>query len=166
MVRALALLVFTLGCEESQSSQAQPPALQGWASLDEPTVSAESDVIRLVNEYRNSIGLNALVERYDIRNVARAHSQDMAARNYFSHADPEGHRAAYRLAQAGIVWTYGGENLAAGYPSTSEAFAAWMASPGHRKNIENPIWEHTGVGYAFGPSSADRNYWTQLFITP
>jgi uncharacterized protein YkwD len=54
-----------------------------------------------------------------------------------------------------------GENLALGYASPKAVVAGWLASAGHRANIENPGYTVTGVGVA--ASRSGRLYWTQSF---
>lgn len=90
--------------------------------------------------------------------VARAHAEDMAARDYFAHDSPEGEKAEQRvrrLAAWAIVMDTR-ENLA--FVETShplpvdqrarEAMQGLMDSPGHRRNILNPSSTHVGLAVA------------------
>lgn len=124
----------------------------------------ESEVIRLVNEHRVAIGLNALIDAGNIRDVSRAHSRHMIVHAFFAHTNPEGDTPGDRLRKGGINWSVAGENIAAGYATPQAAYDAWMASPGHKENIERDSWSHTGVGYQEDPTSSYRWYWTQNFI--
>ena len=39
-----------------------------------------------------------------------------------------------------------GENVACHWDTEEEAFDAWLSSPGHLANIENPNYTHMGYG--------------------
>jgi uncharacterized protein YkwD len=100
-----------------------------------------------------------------LKAAASAHSEDMAARNYFSHTTPEGLSPSDRTQAAG----YGrntGENIAAGQGSMDEAFAAWLKSPGHCSNIMDARYQDYGIGCATNESSQYGIYWTQSFGIP
>ena len=94
--------------------------------------------------------------------AASAHSADMAARNYFSHTNPEGLSPSDRTQAAG----YGrstGENIAVGQRSMDEAIAAWLKSPGHCSNIMSTRYQDYAIGCATSQSSQYGIYWTQSF---
>ena len=94
--------------------------------------------------------------------AARAHSQDMAQRNYFEHDTPEGLGPSDRAARAG--WRDGvGENIAAGTATARETVQMWLESPGHCANMMGPRYRFLGVGYAYGDRSHYGHYWTQNF---
>ena len=57
-------------------------------SVDEGVDSYEAEVIRLVNEIRQSYGLGTLTANWELSRVARYKSQDMHDRKYFSHTSP------------------------------------------------------------------------------
>lgn len=137
---------------------------------DSLALSFEADVIQLVNDHRVSRGLNALVDHGPLRDVARAHAQHMIEHRFTGHTNPEGLDAGARFTRAGLSWSVAGENIAAGPATPLDAFNAWMASPGHRQNIEREGWTHIGVGYALDPAPTDAypcaHYWTQNFLKP
>ena len=91
--------------------------------------------------------------------AAQGHSADMAARDYFSHASPEGLGPGDRTAAQGYP-QWSGENIAMGYPTAADVVAGWMDSDGHRANILNCDSVAIGVGAA---DSSDGIYWTQVF---
>jgi uncharacterized protein YkwD len=138
------------------------------ATDDVGTMAFETELLRLVNEYRVSRGLAPLTDSGALRAAARAHSQHMALHGFFSHTSPEGLSPAERLTLVDIPWTSVGENIAAGYTTPQAVFDAWLASPGHRQNIESEAWTHAGVGYALDGSPTEESphvhYWTQNFI--
>ena len=95
--------------------------------------------------------------------AALVHSRDMAARNYFDHADPNGATVAQRASRSGYRWRVVGENIAAGQGSARQVVAGWLASPGHCENIMSREFAEMGAAYAINPHSAMEIYWTQAF---
>jgi uncharacterized protein YkwD len=72
----------------------------------------EAALYGAVNEVRESEGLLTLRREPALDAVARAHSQDMAARGYFAHETPEGLTPPDRLRRAGVSGiTLAGENV-------------------------------------------------------
>lgn len=108
---------------------------------------AEQDIFRLTNEERAKNGLPAFSWSDSIASVARAHSQDMVDRNFFSHVNPDGLDPFARMRAGGISYSAAAENIAGA--STPEIIVEnWMRSPGHRANILNPRYGKLGVGVA------------------
>ena len=120
---------------------------------------AEAEVLALVNAQRAANGCGALAGDEGLASVARGHSADMAARDYFSHSTPEGVDPFQRAAAAGQSAM--AENIAAGQGSAAAVMESWMNSPGHRANILNCSLTRLGVGVGYGGSYGI--YWTQLF---
>jgi uncharacterized protein YkwD len=89
--------------------------------------------------------------------AAQGHSDDMSARDYFSHVSPEGTEFWERALAAGFEGAIG-ENIAYGYRSAEAVMTAWLDSPGHARNILNCSATVIGVGLA-----EDGWYWTQVF---
>ena len=110
---------------------------------------AEQQMFQLVNQQRVSAGLDPLIFDDSLRDVARAHSNDMFKRGYFSHYTPEGLSPFDRMQKAGINYQYAGENLALA-PSTALAMQGLMNSPGHRANILSPNFHKVGIGVIDG----------------
>ncbi|MBO5907020.1 MAG: LysM peptidoglycan-binding domain-containing protein [Clostridia bacterium] len=128
-------------------------------SLDATVSSYEKEVIRLVNKERTSRSLPALKEDWELSRVARYKSEDMKARNYFSHTSPTYGSPFEMMKNFGISYRSAGENIAKGQRTPEAVVNAWMNSPGHRANILNSSYTHIGVGYV-----KDGNIWTQMFI--
>lgn len=107
----------------------------------------EQDIFRLTNEQRVQNGLSPYVLDNAISAVARAHSKDMSARNFFAHTNPDGVDPFQRMRVGGISFSYAGENIAGG-PSADIMVNNWMHSPGHRANILNAGFRRIGIGVA------------------
>lgn len=124
----------------------------------------EAAVVDLVNDERATAGCPALTVDDWLTAAARAHSADMAARDYFSHTTPEGVAFSTRITNAGYRWSSAGENIAKGQRTPQEVMTAWMNSEGHRANILNCGFVNLGVGVAANASGV--LLWTQDFATP
>ncbi|MFD1736106.1 CAP-associated domain-containing protein [Bacillus salitolerans] len=128
--------------------------------------SYEYQVFDLTNSYRKQHNLHTLQWDEEVAEVARAHSKDMAIKDYFEHINLEGLAPAHRIDNANIPFSAVGENIAVGYYNSLFVIEAWMNSSGHRKNMLRGIYEGLGVGIYFGEKEQwTWPYFTQNFIT-
>jgi hypothetical protein len=91
----------------------------------------------------------------------------MAELDYFSHnIPPDGHLVFVEMRAEGYCFRMAGENIGMWNPEKDpEAVeAAFMASPEHRANIQNPAW--TVMGYGSATASDGRWYVVVLFALP
>ncbi len=137
-----------------------------WITSDPAITVVEDDINTLVNNHRTSIALGALTHLQLMRETARGHSYHMTGtfHDFFAHTNPEGDGPTQRYSKAGGTGGCG-ENIAAGYPTATDAFNGWMGSPGHKANIETPGYTKTGIGYSpdtipLGPYT---KVYTQMF---
>lgn len=124
----------------------------------------EKRVAWMVNEERRKAGLSKLEVAPLLGVAARAHSTDMATRNYYSHHSPEGTTVADRVTLTGYGFAVVGENIAWGQENARQVMNAWMRSRGHKANILNPQYTEIGVGVEETRHGAI--VWTQNFGTP
>lgn len=141
----------------TQHVQREFPALvrapQGWDLLSDPVEAVDElppdklgqEMLALVNRERRERDLVELRWDGKLAAIALAHSQDMLARNYFAHEDPEGRAASARAAKGGVTYTILGENLAFAR-TLAQAHRGLMESPGHRENILRPEFRRLGIG--------------------
>lgn len=94
--------------------------------------------------------------------AATKHSADMAGRDYFAHASPEGQRIGARAAAEGYRWRTVGENIAGGDRSVEIVVRGWLASEGHCRNIMNPEFTDIGAACAERAGSTWGTYWTMV----
>jgi len=128
-------------------------------ALDPASDTRIESFVDLMNAHRTSVGCPTLAWNPDVAAVAQAHSEDMIARDFFNHTNPDGESPFDRLHAAGITYTAAAENIAAGYPTAEAVLQAWLGSAGHRANIENCSLTEHGVGLL-------DTHWTHLFIRP
>ncbi|GES32482.1 CAP domain-containing protein [Streptomyces angustmyceticus] len=119
-------------------------------------------IVELVNAQRAQHGCGPLSVDRRLQAAAQAHSDDMAARNYYEHNTPEGVDPGTRMTKAGFPWASWAENIFKSPKDPATAMDGWMKSPGHRDNILNCSYKSTGVGVNL---SANGPWWTQDFAT-
>jgi uncharacterized protein YkwD len=127
-----------------------------------PDVDANPSVtsfVELMNAHRASVGCPELSWNSEVSAVAQAHSEDMIARDFFSHTNPDGDSPFDRLRDAGVSYSAAAENIAYGYPTAEAVLTGWLGSSGHRANIENCSLTEHGVGL-------EGSHWTHVFIRP
>ena len=123
----------------------------------ENAVSVEQELLVMINDYRTSLGYSNLDFSKVAYDYANDHTDYMIAMGTINH-DNFSARASQISTEvnASIV----AENVAKDYTSAQKAFDEWMASAGHRKNIEGNF-SHTAVSVK--KDKAGNFYYTQLF---
>lgn len=123
--------------------------------------SLKKEVLVRVNAERAKVGCKPLRRSSALSTAAQGHSTDMRRRDYFSHTSKDGRSPWDRIRATG--YRYGSaENIAAGQRTAKAVVAAWMKSPGHRKNILDCSNKAVGTGVSRGRSTY-YVYWTQDF---
>lgn len=111
-------------------------------SLLAACLTPEQDtVLRELNNDRTANGRTALVTHFQAQSKAQAWAEKLAREGTLYHSN----------LSSGITvgWCNLGENV--GYGSSAASIQdAYMASPGHKANVLNTIWNGVGVGYAKG----------------
>lgn len=123
--------------------------------------SDELEVFNLINKQREANGLSALKVDSEVQRVAKIKAQDMVNSNYFSHNSPTYGTPFEMLKSFKISYKTAGENIA-GNSSNNEAVNAWMNSSGHKANILNSSFTHTGIGVVSSPKYG--KVYVQMFI--
>ncbi len=122
--------------------------------------STVAQVVALVNQERAKAGCGPVTEDAKLDRAAQGHSDDMAARHFFDHKNPDGKGPGDRITAADYHWSTLGENIAQGQPTPDAVMNSWMHSPGHRANILNCSYKNLGVGIHNGSGGP---WWTQDF---
>jgi uncharacterized protein YkwD len=119
----------------------------------------ETEILTLVNEYRESKGLSSLITLNIISGVADGHTNYMVTTGQVNH-DNFNLRAQNLIDNAAAKSV--SENVAYGYSTAQGVVNGWLNSDEHRKAIEDP--KNTHFGISTESNSAGRNYFTQIFI--
>lgn len=119
----------------------------------------ETGILAELNALRGAHGLRPLALSSGLRASARAHSRSMLESGAFRHGSAEGASFSDRIRHfypsRGFRWWSVGENLVyqSGELAAADAIAAWLDSPGHRRNMLNPAWREVGVGAGYAASA-------------
>ena len=133
--------------------------------------SEELAFVGLINQYRQSQGLQPLLLSDLLTDSSQKHSSDMGKYAFFDHTTtggsdffPIGSTPWDRMAACGYSYnTNKGENIAAGFNSASSVFTAWENSPEHNANMLNGSYKVIGVGFVDVAGSPYGYYWTTDF---
>jgi uncharacterized protein YkwD len=159
MFRALLPLaiLFTMVSCSSDSSEA--------AAEDKQVVTTynynetESKLITLINDYRQSKGLNPLTVINHISYKSEEHNFYMIDNNMVNHD-------YFQQRSDNLVRVLGaekvGENIAYNYQTAESAMSAWLNSPSHKANIEGD-YTHLGISVTINPDNG-KKYYTNMFI--
>jgi len=132
--------------------------------------SEEIAFVQMLNDYRASNGLGALLVSDAASLACDRHNSDMGKYGFFSHTTGGSDWFAVgalpwdRMAACGYDYnTTMGENIAAGYATAAAVFAGWKSSSGHNANMLNPKYRVVGVSLVQLSGSRYGSYWTTDF---
>lgn len=142
-----------------------PPADD--AAVASPLADA---IIAEANRARAADGAGQLRSHEALQRAAQSHADELAVRGVLDHGSPTPGRATLgeRLKAVGVSMREAGENLAMLHAQTGNvppaAVRMWLTSEGHRRNLLNRNFTHTGVGIA--RDSRGNWYIVQLYLLP
>jgi uncharacterized protein YkwD len=120
--------------------------------------SDEKELMLLINNYRQGLGLNKLESIDHISYKAEEHDEYMISMNAVSHN-------FFQNRYQNMVDVLGAknvsENLAYSYSTSASAFNAWLNSEGHKANI---IGQYTHFGISIRVNAEGKKYYTNIFI--
>ena len=167
MKRLLSLVVSTalaLSLCVGVSSAAGIPS-----ELNEICTQQEWDVLKLTNQERIANGLTPYSIFPALQEAAGVREQELVS--LYSHSRPSGKECFTAMTEAGISYLTAAENIAAGQSSARAVVQTWLNNADHRKNMMDPQFIHTGIGYTSKSctimtetgTGRIRNGWVQLF---
>jgi uncharacterized protein YkwD len=149
---ALALLAPASALANCGAAADRDPGAPG-ASM----TGGRSATLCLLNAERRRHDETRLRSNHKLAVAAVRHARDMVQNHYFSHDAPSGQDFVQRIFKTDYVppaadWSLG-ENLAWGDGSKGtprQIVRAWMASPGHRRNILTAGFREIGIAVVVG----------------
>ena len=114
----------------------------------------------LLNNDRARYNLAPLIIDPALCRIARIKSEDMRNNRYFAHTSPSYGDVRQMLSHFGYKYSAASENIAH-HASIEKAQAAFLSSPGHRKNVLSAGYTKVGLGVALDESGFV--YLTQIF---
>jgi uncharacterized protein YkwD len=129
------------------------------ASPAKAATSDQKQLLRLHNVQREKRNLPRLRFHSALNRAASGYARLMDSSDHFDHTGPDGSTFDQRILNAGGAgFSTMGENIAFGQRTPVEVTRAWMASPGHRRNILNRGFRFVGFGKA-----GTEPYWVTNF---
>ncbi|WP_456314451.1 CAP domain-containing protein [Pseudomonas shirazensis] len=118
----------------------------------------ELELMKLINDYRKSIGLNALERINHISYKSEEHNKYMIKNNKMSHDNFDSRsKNIMKLLRAKSI----AENVAVSYPTPKAVLDGWLNSSGHKVNIEG---DFTHFGLAITTDASGKKYYTNIFV--
>lgn len=141
----------------------QPPA----GTSNSPALSAgENRLWTLINNARQQAGAGQVALDPTLRGIALSRSQDMVARNYFSHTTPDGVDFLTLLKNAQVSYKFAGEIITNNNfdqsQAADQAFNSFMNSAHHHDIMLDPRYTVAGVGQAI--NGKGYSYFTVIFV--
>ncbi len=99
----------------------------------------------LINAHRKDHNLSPLNPSSQLETSAHLKVQDMIAKNYWQHADPDNIQSWPLFKSAGYTYSLAGENLSFANNSAWDVFSSWVASSKHNEQLLTPEYEDMGV---------------------
>ena len=127
----------------------------------------ESQVLELINDERESAGLDSLSIDSQLNQVASLHTNEMVQADALS-SQPNGIGLSDRIDETGYDGNFFGANIAGGFETPEEVVEGLMNDSQTQANILNPEVMSFGVSYQNSPDDNDSAgdvdaYFTQVF---
>ncbi len=160
LLRAILLfaVIFTMNSCSSDTSESTPVEAKSQAVVNYTYSVSELETMKLINDYRVSVGLSTLEKINHISFKSEEHDNYMITNNVVNHDD-------FVARSENIIKVLGaktvGENIAFNYSSPQSALNAWLNSPAHKENIEGNF-THFGIAIRENPATG-KKYYTNIF---
>lgn len=128
-------------------------------------VEIEQRLFELINRERTAAGHVAIAWDVGAQAFARRHASRMEALGFVGHVAPGGEDLAARVRQAALPARETWENVGHA-DGPGRAHLAFMASPGHRKNLLAERARRGGVGVVASTREPGWFYVTEVFFDP
>jgi uncharacterized protein YkwD len=157
-----ALLLATVVCiisscsSESSEVATSSPNLQKVVNYSYNSIEVKT--MELINAHRVSKGLNPLQNINHMSYKSEEHNNYMIANNVVNH---NGFSARSENIMLTLGATSVSENIAYNYNTPEAVLNAWLASPGHKENIEGNF-THFGIAIKENPATG-KKYYTNIF---
>ncbi len=153
----LVLISFSIvSCSKEEDTEKPADTVQ--ANVTYNYVTDEVQVLDLINNHRQSLGLNKL-EKIDYVSVkSEEHTKYMISTGSVNHN-------FFQDRYESIMTTLGAknvsENLAYNYSTAQGVVNAWLNSAGHKANIEG---DFTHFGISIRTNAEGKKYYTNIFV--
>lgn len=170
LIGAIVFLLVALGVAVYLVRQNQDIRQRADDTSPSPTVSTvvldqeEWNLVQILNEHRATLGRGPLKVSKKLTDAADWMSNDMATRNVLplDHSDSLGRQFQTRIQSFGYTASPIGENIARTGSTGQNVFNAWLASPGHKEEMEKGVHGAIGIARVKSPTG-NTWFWTADF---
>jgi uncharacterized protein YkwD len=118
----------------------------------------ENETLDLINNYRDSVGLNQLEKINHISYISSEHSDEMVQTNIIGHANFAQRQSNLHTALGALKV---GENVAYNYSTPKSVIKAWIKSQNHKANLDG---DYTNFGISIRENEVGQKFYTNIFI--
>lgn len=118
----------------------------------------ENQTLDLINQYRDSVGLNTLEKINHISYKSSEHTEYMVETNIVGHANFAERQSNLHTALGALKV---GENVAFNYNQPKAVVKAWIKSESHKANLEG---DYTHFGISIRENELGQKFYTNIFI--
>ena len=148
-------VTITIKGDETNPTDPDNPNID-WGNFAE----MKQEIVKLINEERVRVGLDELKVSPKVMQAAQIRAGECTT--LFSHTRPDGTSFGTVFMEVGLG-TGGGEIIGEGFTTAKGVVNAWIASPGHYKDIIDNRDNYIGVGIAV---DANGHYYYSTLVTP
>lgn len=165
MYRVLACLLAIATLSGCADKMVAPPSEPRHLAMTPPTLDP-ARARDAINAYRASKGLRPLVLDARLAQAAKAHAEDLAAKDRISHKGSDASDPWLRVRRTGYVPRLAAENVGAGQASLAEVIKGWKKSSGHNANLLLPDATQMGIALVYNPDVSYQSFWTLVLASP
>lgn len=145
--------------ETTQEAAQEKKSTTKKASSTQKESEWQQEMLDSINAARKKAGLQPLKLNEDACKAAQVRAKECLKK--YDHTRPNGKSLTTALDEAGVKYSYWGENINEKQATVSSTMKSWMASKGHKANILGENFDSVGFGRA-----KDKNgsyTWVQMF---
>lgn len=146
-------------------------SLSAFADQTEPgvvpdTVQPEAELFAMINEKRALLPVQPLEWDNELAKVAALRASEIALS--YGHTRPNGSTPQTAYKEAGIYFSYAGENLARDLTEPADVFAKWYNKGASRSNLLREEFTHAAIAYFDLPNEDGTvtRFWVMELMKP
>ncbi|MFR8759805.1 MAG: CAP domain-containing protein [Negativibacillus sp.] len=121
--------------------------------------SWQQEMLDSVNAARKKAGVAPLELDKKVGKAAQLRANE--CKQSYDHTRPNGKKSKTALDDAGVSYSWWGENINEKQKTVQSTMQSWMESKGHKANILNE--KYTKVGFGRAKDESGSYYWVQMF---
>lgn len=145
--------------QEGAKTEQSESASKSKKDKEKDEESWQQDMLDSVNAARKKAGVAPLELDEKVGKAAQTRANE--CKQFYDHTRPNGKKSKTALDDAGVSYSWWGENINEKQKSVESTMKSWMGSKGHKANILNE--KYTKVGFGRAKDKDGSYYWVQMF---